>query len=184
MVHAFFARSGYEPDAPFNTLQGLRRLRFLDRAHHREIDLFFDQVRMCHTLDLRDRLNLPEGILTPADLLLTKMQIVELNMKDLTDVMALLLDHPLGEGDGEVIDAAYIAALLARDWGLYRTVQLNVDRLRGAVSQFAVPSDAVGARLDALWQAVDAHPKSVAWRLRARIGDRVRWYELPEQESR
>lgn len=183
-VHAFFERSGYEPDTPFNTLQGLHRLRFLDRERHREVDLFFDRVRMCHTLDLRDRLNLPEGVLAPADLLLTKMQIVELNVKDLTDVAALLLDHPLGEGDGDVINAAYIAALLARDWGLYRTVQLNIERLHAALLQLLLPAEPAISRLHALWQAVEAHPKSPMWRLRARIGDRLRWYDLPEEEER
>jgi len=184
MLHAFFERLGYVPDTPFNTLQGLHRLHFLDEEHHREVDLFLDQFRMCHTLDLRTRLNLSEDALTPADLLLTKLQIVELNIKDLTDVAALLLDHPVGDGDGEVINATYIAALLARDWGLYRTLQLNVERLQSALTQLSLPVDLALSRLHALWQAVEAHPKSSAWRLRARIGDRLRWYDLPEEEER
>ena len=180
-VQAFLERGGYEPDTPFNTLQGLRRLRYWDRDHHRQVDIFLDQIRMCHTIDLRGRLHLPGGVLTPADLLLTKMQIVELNRKDLTDVVALLLDHPVGEEDGEVINAAYIAGVLARDWGFYRTLQLNIDRLRAALLQFPVPTEAIGARLDALWRVIEMQPKSRGWRLRARIGDRMRWYDLPEE---
>ena len=182
-VQAFLARMGYEPDTPFNTLQGLRCLRYWDPAHHRQVDIFLDQIRMCHTIDLRRRFHLPEGVLTPADLLLTKMQIVELNLKDLTDVVALLLDHPVGTEDIEEIDATYIAGVLAQDWGLYRTWQLNLARLRVALAPLQVPTDAVRSRLAALWQVIERHPKPVRWRLRARIGDRLRWYELPEPEE-
>ena len=182
-VQPFLARLGYKPDVPFNTLQGRRRLRYWDRAHDRPVDIFLDQIWMCHTIDLRDRLHEPEGVLTPADLLLTKMQIVKLNAKDLTDIVALLLDHPVGAGDGEVINAAYVARLLAGDWGFYRTLQLNMDRIRTALARLPAQTDAVGSRLAALWQAVEMHPKSLSWRLRARVGDRLPWYELPEPDE-
>src|SRR2546428_4731026 len=99
---------------------------------------------MCHAIDLRDRLHEPEGVLTPADLLLTKMQIVKLNAKDLTDIVALLLDHPVGAGDGEVINAPYVARLLGRDWGFYRNLQLNMDRIRTAPARLPGQTDAVG----------------------------------------
>lgn len=182
-VQTFLARMGYEPDTPFNTLQGRQRLRYWDAAHHRQADIFIDQIRMCHTIDLRRRFDLPESVLAPADLLLTKMQIVELNLKDLTDVVALLLDHPVGGEDVEEINASYIAGLLAQDWGFYRTWQLNLDRLRGTLDHITIPTHDVRTRLAALWQSIEAHPKSLRWRLRARIGDRLRWYELPEPEE-
>ena len=182
-VQAFLARMGYEPDTPFNTLQGRQRLRYWDPAHHRQVDIFLDQIRMCHTIDLRRRFHLPEGVLTPADLLLTKMQIVELNLKDLTDVVALLLDHPVGGEDGEEINATYIAGLLAQDWGFYRTWRLNLDRVQGVLDQFTIPTHDVRARLTVLWQRIEAHPKPLRWRLRAHIGDRLPWYELPEPDA-
>jgi len=182
-VQAFLERVGYTPDTPFNTLQGRRRLRFWDPSHHRQVDVFLDQIRMCHTIDLRRRLDLAEGVLTPADLLLTKLQIVEFNLKDLTDLVALVMDHPVGIGDADVINAAYVAGLVARDWGFYRTLQLNLDRLRAALPGLPVPTDAVGARLAALWQVIETHPKSLRWRLRAQIGDRLRWYDLPEEDG-
>jgi len=182
-VQAFLGRTGYEPDIPFNTLQGLRRLRYWDKAHHRQVDVFLDQIRMCHTIDLRRRFHLPAGVLTPADLLLTKMQIVEFNAKDLTDLVALLLDHPVGTEDIEEINATYIAGVLAQDWGFYRTWQLNLDRLRAALAQLQIPTDAVRSRLAALWQVIEKYPKPLRWRLRARVGDRLPWYELPEPEE-
>src|SRR3970040_1306705 len=130
---------GYAPDIPFNTLQGRRRLRFWDARHRREVDVFLDQFRMCHTIDLRHRLHMGEVCLTPADLLLTKMQVVEINQKDLIDIMALLHDHSTADGDADTINRAYIARLAARDWGLPRTVQLNTPRVLDALKRLALP---------------------------------------------
>lgn len=174
---------GYAPDVPFNTMQGQRRLRFWDERHRREVDVFLDQIRMCHVIDLRTRLDGTEPALAPADLLLTKMQIVEINQKDLLDVLALLADHPMADGDAEAINRGYIAGLAAQDWGLYRTMQLNIPRVLDALQHLPLPTEPVRTRLNELWQAVEAHPKTLAWRLRARVGDRVRWYEVPEEDG-
>lgn len=172
---------GYAPDIPFNTLQGQRRLRFWDARHRREVDVFLDQFRMCHVIDLRDRLHTADACLAPADLLLTKMQVVEINQKDLIDIMALLHDHSTADGDADTINRAYIAGLAARDWGLHRTLQLNTPRVLDALKRLALPPEPIHSRLAEMWQAIEGQPKSVAWRLRARVGDRVRWYEVPEE---
>lgn len=172
---------GYQPDVPFNTLNGSRRLRYWDPRHQRQVDVFLDRVRMCHIIDLRPRLGLADISLAAADLFLLKMQIVEINLKDLADVVALLLDHPVAESDDDAINRTYIAGLAARDWGLYRTLQLNVERLLSVLPDLPVPAGPVRRRLDEVWQAIEAHPKSLAWRLRAYVGDRVRWYEVPEE---
>jgi len=172
---------GYQPDVPFNTLQGHRRLRFWDARHGREVDVFLDHIRMCHDLDLRSRLSTAEHSLAPADLLVTKMQIVEINQKDLLDILALLADHPTADGDAEAINRGYIAGLAAREWGLYRTLQLNTPRVLGALAPLGLPAEPIRTRLDELWQAIEAHPKPLAWRLRARVGDRLRWYDVPEE---
>ncbi len=180
-IQRFFQDLGYAPDVSFNTLQGHRRLRFWDTAHSREVDVFLDQVRMCHVIDLRARLDAPDPALTPADLFLCKMQIVEINRKDLLDLLAVLADHPTSEGDADAINRAYIATLAAQDWGLHRTLLLNTPRVLDALAGMALPADLVRARLDEIWQAIEAHPKPLAWRLRARLGDRLRWYEEPEE---
>lgn len=180
-IQRVFQDLGYAPDVAFNTLQGHRRLRFWDGRHRREVDVFLDQIRMCHVIDLRTRLDGVEPALTPADLFLTKMQIVEINQKDLLDILALLADHPAADGDAETINRGYIAGLAGREWGLYRTLQLNTPRVLGALARLALPAEPVRTRLDELWQAIEAYPKPLAWRLRARVGDRLRWYEEPEE---
>jgi hypothetical protein len=176
---------GYAADVPFNTLAGHRRLRFWDTHHRREVDVFLDQVRMCHVIDLRTRLGAAEAdvCLAPADLLLMKMQIVEINQKDLIDILALLADHSTAESDTDTINRTYVAGLAAQDWGLYRTMQLNIPRVLDALAHLPLPTEPVRTWLNQLWQAVEAHPKTLAWRLRARVGDRVRWYEVPEEDS-
>jgi hypothetical protein len=172
---------GYQGELRFNTLNGDRRLLYLDPGNGRQVDIFVDVVRMSHVIDLRGRMDYGGPCLTPADLLLSKLQIYEINRKDLVDLVALLIDHPVADHDDEAINAAYVARLTADDWGLYRTLQLNTERLRDMVGEVAVDSTVVVQRLDDLWRSIDAQPKSLRWKLRARVGDRMSWYELPEE---
>jgi hypothetical protein len=180
-VQKLFESLGYEGDRRFNTLNGHQRLLYLDGVNGRQIDIFIDRMKMCHVIELADRLGGDDACLTPADLLLSKLQVFEVNMKDLVDSIALLLDHPIADHDDDAINAAYLAQLLSQDWGLYRTLQLNTARVRDAAKEMPVPADTVNQRLDQLWDRVEAHPKSLKWRLRAKVGDRVSWYELPEE---
>ena len=180
-VQKLFESLGYQGDRRFNTLNGHQRLLYLDGVNGRQIDIFIDRMKMCHVIELAGRLGGDDACLTPADLLLSKLQVFEVNMKDLVDSMALLLDHPIADHDDDAINAAYLAKLLSEDWGLYRTLQLNTARVRDAAKELTVPADTVNQRLDQLWERVDAHPKSLKWRLRAKVGDRMTWYQLPEE---
>ena len=180
-VQKLFESLGYQGDLRFNTLNGHQRLLYLDPEHGRQVDVFIDVMRMSHTIDLRRRLQHRGPTLTPADLLLSKMQIYEINQKDVVDLTALFLDHEVGEDDDDRINAPYVARLTAEEWGLYRTLLLNADRLRAAIDQLSVQREVVLRRLDALQERIEDHPKPLKWKLRARVGDRVSWYELPEE---
>jgi hypothetical protein len=180
-VQKLFESLGYEGDRRFNTLNGDQRLLYLDGVNGRQIDVFIDRMKMCHVIELANRLGHEGPTLTPADLLLSKLQVYEVNMKDLVDTTALLLDHPIADHDNDAINAAYLARLTSEDWGLHRTLQLNSGRVREAVRELEVDGDRVSQRLDELWARIDARPKSFKWKLRARVGDRVNWYELPEE---
>ena len=176
-----FESLGYEGDRRFNTLNGHQRLLYLDPVNGRQIDVFIDRMRMCHVIELADRLGGDDPCLTPADLLLSKLQVFEVNMKDLVDSIALLLDHPIANHDDDAINGAYLAQLLSQDWGLYRTMQQNTAKIRVTASELAISADTINQRLDELWARTEAHPKSLKWRLRAKVGDRMSWYELPEE---
>jgi hypothetical protein len=180
-VLAFFPALGYEANERFNLMQGDRRLYFYDAEHGRQVDIFIDVMRMSHVIDLRDRLGHEGPSASPSDLLLSKLQIYEVNRKDLIDVTALLLDHPVAAKDDEAIDPDYIAGLSADDWGLYRTLQLNVEKLLATLEELEVDRALARARMTEVWSAVESRPKPLKWRARARVGDRIRWYELPEE---
>lgn len=178
-----FKELGYEPNERFNLMNGDRRLYFYDTEHARQVDVFIDVFKMSHEIDLRGRLEHDHPAVSPSDLLLSKLQIYEVNRKDLVDTIALILDHAIESGSHEdAIEAAYIARLAADDWGVYRTLELNIARLRAVLEELEeIDSELVNARLDALWRHIEDTPKPLRWRLRAQVGDRVRWYELPEE---
>jgi hypothetical protein len=177
----FFPAIGYEANDRFNLMQGDRRLYFFDGNNGKQVDVFIDVIRMSHVIDLRGRLGHSGPCASPSDLLLSKLQIYELNKKDLVDVVALILDHPVKSDDDEAIDANYVARLASEDWGLYRTLQINAEKLRRTLGELDVDRKTVSSRLDELWSAVEAQPKGMKWKMRAQVGDRMRWYELPEE---
>ena len=180
-VLRLFPALGYEPNERFNLMQGDRRLYFYDTRHGRQVDIFIDWFKMSHVIDLRERLDCEGPCATPSDLLLSKLQIFEINRKDMVDLTALLLDHKVTPNDDDALDPAYIARIAADDWGLYRTLQINVEKLRQTLEELDVDRDLARSRLDEVWKAVESQPKPLKWRLRAQVGDRMTWYELPEE---
>ena len=181
-IEGFFAAIGYLPDDEFNSLHGEHRLFFTDADRNREADVFLDQVRACHTLDLRERLTVWETTLPPADLLLSKLQVVETNEKDFQDIFAILLDHPLTDDDAG-ISLARITDICAKDWGWWRTVTMVIEKSAARAEETLEPSEAqvVKGRLEELRAAIEDAPKSRRWKLRARVGDRVPWHDDPEE---
>jgi hypothetical protein len=175
--------AGYEADREFNALRGKERLLFYDLPNGRKLDVFVGSFSMCHKIPLGNRLETDRQTIPLAELLLTKLQVVELNEKDVTDALALLATHELANRDGGTINADRIAALCGSDWGLWRTFTSNLTECRARVVDYLdgeVGLD-VSDRTDALLARIEAQPKSRGWRLRARVGERVRWYELPEE---
>lgn len=182
---ALMGQLGYEPDRAFNSLNGRRRLLFLDTRHERQIDIFVEVFEMCHTIPVADRLEASAPTPPLADLLLTKLQIVELNEKDQRDILRLLHEHPVSRHGGrDQIDAERIATLCAHDWGLWRTTMINLERARLGVHAYDLTPDersGIAEGVEELVSAIDDADKSLKWRLRSRIGDRVRWYDWAEE---
>jgi hypothetical protein len=177
---------GYAGERQFNALNGHRRLLFEHSAHGR-VDVFVETFEMCHTLPLAERLDARSDTLAAAELLLTKLQIVELNAKDRGDALALLHALEVADHDDGAINAARIAELTARDWGLQHTVELNLGRLRAGLDELPLADEdrrRIAERADAIGAAIEAAPKSRGWKLRARVGERRRWYEEPEEVDR
>jgi len=161
-------------------MNGKERLLFFDNSNERQMDVFVSSFRMCHEIPLEKRLAVDEDTVPLAELLLTKLQIIELNEKDVRDTVALLLEHEVTDDDAGV-NATQFAYLCCEDWGLCRTITQNLVGVREHLGRYEVDTEVVEARLDALLERVEGTPKSRSWKLRAKIGDRKRWYELPEE---
>lgn len=173
---------GLDAASRFNALHGDRRLLFHepDGAH---VDVLVDRFEMCHVLPLADRLTGDALTVTPTDLLLMKLQVARLNDKDVRDICALLLDHVAADQNGG-IEFEYVAGLMNRDWGWWRTASETVTRVQTLYDTLDLPSElcsAVGAALDRVSAALDAGPRSRRWRARAVVGDRVPWRNDPEE---
>ena len=172
---------GYEPHIGFNAMNGRERLLFFDNANDRQVDVFVSSFRMCHEIPFEGRLDIHDASVPLAELLLTKLQIIELNEKDVRDAVALFHGHDVTEGDSG-INAPRVAQLCADDWGLWRTITLNLLTVQRHVEKYDIgPSEHVEERIGRLLERIEEEPKSRAWKLRAKIGERKRWYELPEE---
>ena len=150
------------------------------------IDVFLDAMRMDHQVDFRDRLEINTYAIDPADLFLSKLQIGNLNEKDVHDAITLVKDvyvdfqpHP------GVLDLHHVAEVCAADWGLYIDVMNNIDTVIERVGDYdLVPRDAARVRrtLELAQDMMTEQAKTLRWRLRARIGKRVRWYAEVEEQ--
>jgi hypothetical protein len=181
-------RLGYVPDKMFNATQGDTRLYYHapDGAYH--VDVFVEKFVMSHELELGARLRTEPVTLPAAELLLTKLQIAELNHKDASDTAMLLTDHALAESDGPgVLNVRHVSALCASDWGLYTTVTDNLEKTRsllGGILSDEAQREQVDARAQELLAGLEAAPKSGGWRRRAKIGRRMKWYQTPDEADR
>ena len=185
---SFLTGRGYVGDKTFNALYGHKQLYFQSAETGRSLDVLVDRLHMCHTVEFKHRLGRMPVTLDLADLLLTKLQIVELNEKDAQDVLYLCSAFPVRDGDEPgTIGLERIRPLVGNDWGWWRTITLNLERIIALASgdgQGLVPAggkyDAV-EQLRVLDEAAETTPKSLRWKARARVGERVRWYETPEE---
>ncbi|MBU0928587.1 MAG: hypothetical protein KKA67_12615 [Spirochaetes bacterium] len=198
-LQRFIAGQGWKPDREFNMYNGDRRLLFASPAGAK-LDVFVGAFRMCHEFRFEGRMPAARRAALPADLLLTKLQIHEINEKDLSDAACVFLDFDIldrGVSDREAlgagrtgyepasgVEADYIAAACARDWGVYRSITGNLDKTAswvGAAVADAAWSETILGRIARLRDAIDAKEKGVAWRIRSAIGPRARWYEEVEE---
>jgi len=184
-LKTLLADAGYRPDQFFNGLHGATRLFYAAPDGRWSIDIVLDHLAMSHRLDLRGRLMGPAPTLTLADVLLSKLQVWEINRKDLGDALCVLADHALTADDADVegVSLARIRDVLGADWGFCHTVEGNLVKVAAlwAEAPLVAARHDVASQVAALQAAIAQAPKSLAWRSRARIGERVRWYETPEE---
>lgn len=187
-VMEFFAEKGFLGDPRFNTLHGDRQMYFTTADASTSVDVIMDKLNMCHVLEFAGRIDRMPYTLDVADLLLTKLQIVELNAKDVHDVLHLFSAFPVQDGDEPgTIGTSRIGKIVGEDWGWWRTVTGNLDKIAQLAEgehRDLLPEARTfdpGAQARALKAFCVACPKTMKWKIRAKVGERARWYELPEE---
>jgi hypothetical protein len=180
-VRTIFEKLGYEDNKEVFIVSGGERAIF-DRADlGLHVDIFYEKLDFCHVIRWNGRLEVDKPSIPLAELLLEKMQIVQINEKDVIDTIMLLLEHELGDIDKETINIGRVAQLCANDWGLWRTTTMNLDKVRSLAHGYeqltSEEKSHVQSKVDAALKRIEAEPKPMAWRLRDRVGDRVKWYK-------
>jgi hypothetical protein len=187
-VQDMFEEMGWEENMNILRLFGDKRRIFYHPELPLHSDVFLDKLRFCHEIDFRGRLELHSLTITLADLLLEKLQIVEINRKDLVDIMVLLSQHPISEtpDTSQGVDGLRVAELCGRDWGWWRTATMNIARAHAFAGDFLADDGAktVRERLDSLSSLIENRPKSLRWKFRSLIGERAQWYREVEEVER
>jgi hypothetical protein len=178
---------GYEEDREvFIVSEGSRSI-FHSTNSSLHVDVFYDKLDFCHLISWNGRLEVDMPTIPLAEMVLEKMQIVKINEKDIIDTIMLLLEHPLGNTDQETINIARIAQLCAKDWGLWRTTTMNLEKVSALAQGYQVleppQKNHVASQVKNALETIEAEPKAVAWRIRARVGDRVKWYKEVDEVS-
>ncbi len=178
---------GYTPDERLIAWHGHHRQRYFKMDDHGEVgfevDVFLGKPPLCHDIDFADRLDLDGMTMAPTDLLLQKLQVHDADQKDLLDTSCLLADYSPQDGEGQrTIEVGRITDLTSHDWGFYYTATSNLDKALTATQQLDDPiRQTAAANIHVLASRIDDAPKSRRWKMRARVGTRVQWYEDVEE---
>lgn len=180
-IQALMAGLGYTENREVFIVSEGDRAIYNHTSSDLHVDIFYDKLDFSHTISWNGRLEVDAPTIPLAEMLLEKMQIVKINEKDVIDTIMLLLEHPLGDSDHEVINIARVAKLCSTDWGLWRTTTMNLDKVKQLAQSYPQLTDEqkarVASQVNLALERIEEEPKSTAWRLRSRVGDRIKWYK-------
>lgn len=175
-LNQIFINSGYHEDKLFNAIHGATRLIYIDQNNARPVDVLVDNFKMCHEIELKNRLSTKGPTISVEDILLTKLQIVSINEKDLLDLIALLIDQEF--------ELDYISFLLANDWGFEKTVLQNLVEIGTFLESLKIESslkDIVIKKIQEITNKIERSKKTLSYKLRAKVGEKMPWFEEPEE---
>jgi hypothetical protein len=188
-IREFLVSRGYVPDEGIYMASEGARHAYLHGDTGLNVDVFADELYFCHRIPFKGRLDLDSPTICTTDLLLEKMQIVEINLKDFKDTVVLMLEHPLShEQPGpKSIDTDYIVDTMRQDWGFYHTFTTNLKRVPDYLDEFSSLGEegrrVIRGRIDGLLAAIESAPKTFGWKMRSKIGTRSRWYQEVSEKS-
>ena len=187
-ISAMMKELGYADQPMVTALWGNRRTIWDNPSSKMHVDIFIDKLEMNHDIFFRNRLDIDPLTISLVDMLLEKMQIVHINEKDVVDTIMLLREHDVGESGPETIDGPYVAKLLSGDWGFYYTCTSNLKKVREKLPSYPELSEEdrgdVAGKIDKLLKIIEDEPKTMGWKMRARVGPAKKWYRDVEEVAR
>ena len=186
LMKKFFTDRGYLPrQRLIASPAGRKRHIYMNPEKDWQADIFFDELDMCHKVDFRGRLEIDHPTISLTDILFEKMQIVRINPKDVKDTIIMLRAHDVGHGETEMINMDYVTRVLSNDWGYYYTVTTNLNLVKDFLGEFEALTEEdrrdVAAKIDTLLGAIETAPKSLKWKMRAKVGTKQKWYNEVEE---
>ena len=188
-LEPFFKSTGFNPEPRVRRTPAIWAYRqmYIEPKGQFHVDVFFDALEMSHTIDFRKRLEIDYPTISLADLFLEKMQIHHINEKDIKDTIVLIRGHTLAGGDKDTINEEYITELLSDDWGFCHTVTMNLNKTKSLLDGYSIPQadkDDVVKKIDGLIERIETEPKSTRFKLRARVGEKKKWYNDVDETIR
>ena len=199
-ITKLFQEMGFKPDEMVNALFGNSRLIYYHPQGKFSVDIFLNKLEFSHDVKFGEvpgsgRLELDYPTITLADIVLEKLQIHNINRKDLVDLIVLFMGHSIDGGSmsssKEAIDARYVAQVLSNDWGFWYDAASNLEKVK-SIAQDSVRDgklsegqfQTVCSRIDELTKIVEATPKSGDWLKRSKAGVKKKWYREVDEVVR
>ena len=131
-----FREMAFEPDPLVNGMFGNKRLIYYHPQRKYHVDIFLNRLEFSHDVEFGEkpgegRLEIDYPTISPADIVLEKLQIHQINRKDLVDLIALFLVHDVqGQFGKDAIDGAYIGKILSKEWGFWYDATTNLEKVK------------------------------------------------------
>ena len=187
-INKMMREFGYTDQPMITALFGHQRMIWDNKSNGMHTDIFYDKLEMNHVIPFAKRLEIDELTIPLADMLLEKMQIVHINEKDVIDTIMLLLEHPIGEETSKTIDVRHVAAMLSEDWGFYYTFTENLKKIQDRLPSFGELTDEdradISTKIQTVLKTIEDQPKTMGWKIRARVGAKKKWYREVEDVAR
>lgn len=196
-ITQMFKELGFEPDRAINTLFGHKRQVYYHPQGKYHVDVFFNKLEFSHDVFFgekpgKGRLELDYPTITLADLVLEKLQIHQINLKDVIDLMALFIAHDIEESDKSgSINGKHIAKILADDWGFWYDATNNLNKVRAYANECLKnrkldehTHSTIVSKIERLYKIIEEEPKTKNWLKRSKVGDKKPWYREVEELTR
>ena len=196
-VRGLLESLGYQVNQHALLLHGNTRMLFHHPAKEYITDVFFDKLEFSHAVHFgkspqKGRLHLNPLTVSPTDLLLEKVQIHQINEKDIKDLILLLTANVVADSEGpNTVNGKYVATLFSDDWEFWYEATINLQKtlqfLERYVKEKLVGEEVratVSARVQDLLRFINSEPKTKRWEKRNKDGPKKRWWRDVEERSR